>query len=108
MKIPTDNVSQPLLKPLDADAAAAALDAGRLGLEHLPATSAPAEAEAPRSDAVVAQRDAGELMLATDVWNEATGSARLLPLSSAAIDAGAADRSAALDQAVDAILAGLR
>lgn len=107
MKIPTDTVSQPLLKPLDADAAAAALDAGRIGLDHLPAATAPAEAELPRSEAAVADRDAGERLLATDVWNDATGSARLLPLSTA-VDAAATDRSAALDQAVDTILAGLR
>lgn len=106
MKIPTDTISQPLLKPLDADAASVALDAGRLGLDHLPAASAPAEAELPRSEAAIADRDTGEALLATDVWNDAGGSARLLPLSAAM--GTATDRSAALDQAVDAILAGLR
>jgi hypothetical protein len=106
MKIPTDTISQPLLKPLDADAASAALDGGRLGLDHLPAAGALPEAEPPRSEAAVADRDAGEALLAADVWNDAGGSARLLPLSSMPGTVG--DRSAALDQAVDAILAGLR
>lgn len=107
MKIPTDTISQPLLKPLDADAASAALDAGRLGLDHLPAAGALAEAGLlPRSEAAVVDRDAGEVLLATDVWNDAAATARLLPLSAAM--GTASDRPAALDQAVDAILAGLR
>ena len=106
MKIPADNISQTLLKPLDADAAAAALDAGRLGLDHLPAAPALAETDAARSDVVEPTRDAGETVLATDVWNGAAASARLLPLPAAT--GMPMDSSAALDQGVDAILAGLR
>ena len=106
MKIPTDNIGQTLLKPLDADAATAALDAGRLGLDHLPAATPLAEADTQRNDVVAPSRDAGETLLAADVWNGAAASARLLPLSGAA--GMPMDSSAALDQSVDTILAGLR
>ncbi|BBA35311.1 hypothetical protein sS8_3373 [Methylocaldum marinum] len=108
MKIPTENVT-PLLKPLDAETAAAALDAGRLGLDSRPAASPPAEAEARRIEHVAdapRERDAGEILLAEDVWNGSEGSARLLPLADVA--AISADDSMALDQAVEAILSGLR
>ncbi len=103
MKIPADNIAQSLLKPLDTEAASAALDSARLSLDQLGTPSAHGpDHSAP---AVAATRDPGETMLAADVWNGTAESARRLDLSGAAlIQPG---DSAALDKTVDAILAAL-
>ncbi len=105
MKITSDNLSSTLLKPLDADAASAALDAVRLGHASTQATEPPRADPAQQAVALAPTRDAGESLLATDVWNGVAEGSRLLTLSSAAVLK--ADSPAALDQLADTILSGL-
>jgi hypothetical protein len=104
MKIPSDNIAQSMLKPLDSDAAA--LDSARLTLDRLSDAIPGGELDRVRADASGPSRDPGESLLASDVWNGAADSARRLDTSAASIVQP--DNSAALDQTVDTILAGLR
>ncbi|HNR90894.1 MAG TPA: hypothetical protein PKO41_00580 [Dokdonella sp.] len=105
MKIPSDNIGSTLLKPLDAESLGA-LEQGRLGLGPLADGGALAPAEATPAEALAPTRDPGETLLGSDVWNGAADGARRLDLMPGAVSA--AGGSAALDQAVDTILAGLR
>lgn len=103
MKIPSESIAQTLLKPLDAEAAAALLDSGRGALEQAVDLAARGIDAAPA--AAAGARDAGELVLAADVWNGVADRSRLLPLSdTGVIPAG---NSSAIDASVDAIVAGL-
>lgn len=103
MKIPSDNIGSSLLKPLDAELAAA-LDPTRLALDGLHGgVASEAGLEVSGVDARGASRDPGEALLATDVWQ---GSAPRLDLGAPTfVQTGS---SADLDHAVDTILAGLR
>lgn len=104
MKIPADNISQSLLKPLDTEATSVALDSARSGLGYLgPESSSRTESSIA---SVSPTRDPGETILSSDVWNSSPDASRRLDLS-AAMFAQPGD-SAALDNAVDAILAALQ
>lgn len=105
MKIPSENIGSTLLKPLDAESLGA-LEQGRLGLGPLADGGALAPAEGIPSEALAPARDPGETLLGSDVWNGAGEGARRLDLAPGAV--AAVGGSAALDQSVDTILAGLR
>lgn len=104
MKIPADNISQSLLKPLDTEATSVALDSARSGAGYL-GHGASSLAE-PSIASVAPTRDPGETVLSSEVWNGSSDASRRLDIS-AAMFAQPGD-SAALDKAVDTILSALQ